>query len=251
MKKQSFLFSLLVLVVFVVADNLNTLFSFKAIAPDNYYFANILWVLIQLALPVALLVYWHGPRRLLNSLGMDKGFLQGLGLAFLFALPMLLGYGGYAGFESNTSMKKIYWGILLAPLFEEIFFRGFLFGQLYRFGGWRFIPAALVNALIFGAMHLYQANDLMSAFGVMGVTTLGGVFFAWLYIEWNNNLWIPIFLHLFMNAWWILFSAGANAAGGWYANVFRVMTIAAAVVVTIWWKRQEEANSSMASVELT
>lgn len=248
MKGQAIILSLLVLLVFAVADNLEVLFSVKALLPENYYLSRGLWILVQLALPLAFLAVWHGPKQLLEVLGLDKGLGQGLSLAFLFSVPMLLGYGGLAGFKPEASYHSIYWGILLAPLFEELFYRGFLFGQLHRYGKWHFIPAAIVNAVIFASIHWYQVSDLWSAVGVLGITLMGGVFFAWLYIEWNNNLWLPIFLHLFMNAWWILFGVASNAAGGWYANIFRVMTIAAAVLITIWWKQQRSTIHKKESV---
>jgi membrane protease YdiL (CAAX protease family) len=42
--------------------------------------------------------------------------------------------------------------ILLAPVIEEVFFRGFLFGGLRARWGW--LVAAAVSSLIFGAGHL-------------------------------------------------------------------------------------------------
>jgi len=46
----------------------------------------------------------------------------------------------------------------------------------------------------------------------------------------DNNLWVPIGLHLFMNLHWMLFSAGDNALGSIYANVFRAITITFTIV---------------------
>jgi hypothetical protein len=40
---------------------------------------------------------------------------------------------------------------LAAPVAEEMFFRGFLFGALWRWRGW--IPAAIVSGVIFGLVH--------------------------------------------------------------------------------------------------
>ncbi len=54
--------------------------------------------------------------------------------------------------------------------------------------------------------------------GVTGITTLGGAFFAWLFVRWNDNLWVPIGVHLFLNAWWELFAVSQNAIGNWEAN---------------------------------
>jgi hypothetical protein len=32
----------------------------------------------------------------------------------------------------------------------------------------------------------------LEVLGVTGITTLGGAFFAWLFVRWNDNLWVPI-----------------------------------------------------------
>lgn len=188
---------------------------------------------------LALLIIHNGKRNLLEAWGVQRGFGRGLRLAFLMTLPMLLGYGAANNFNVNIGFEAVFYGVLIAPIFEELLYRGFLFGQLYRFGGWGYILAGLLNALIFGSLHLYQAQDFGSAVAIFAVTALGGMWFAWLYVEWNYNLWVSIFLHLFMNAWWIIFEMGNNAAGGWYANVFRGLTIAASIIITIRMRKKQ------------
>ncbi len=44
---------------------------------------------------------------------------------------------------------------------------------------------------------------------------------------------MPILLHMLMNAWWAIFAVADGAVGGLYANIFRALTIAAAVLLTI------------------
>jgi membrane protease YdiL (CAAX protease family) len=44
-------------------------------------------------------------------------------------------------------------GCLLVPIFEEVFFRGLLLSWLNRH--MRFVPALLVQAALFAAMHVY------------------------------------------------------------------------------------------------
>lgn len=56
------------------------------------------------------------------------------------------------------------------------------------------------------------------------------------YVEWKYNLWIPIFLHLFMNLFWMLYSVSDNAFGGIYTNIFRNITIAMIIGLTIIFK---------------
>lgn len=188
---------------------------------------------------LALLILHNRKRNLLEAWGIQYGFTKGLKFAFLFTLSMLIGYGLLNNFNADVSFDRLFYAVLIAPIFEELMYRGFLFGQLYRYGGWGFIPAGLLNALIFGSLHLYQAQDVSSAVAVFAMTAMGGMWFAWMYVEWNYNLWIAIFLHLFMNAWWIIFDMSDNAAGNLYANIFRGITIAASIIYTIRMKKRQ------------
>ncbi len=61
----------------------------------------------------------------------------------------------------------------------------------------------------------------------------GAAWFAWLYVEWRNNLWLPIGLHILMNLYWALFDIESNALGGVWANVFRGLTIALSIIYTL------------------
>lgn len=67
---------------------------------------------------------------------------------------------------------------------------------------------------------------------------MGAILFAWLYVEWNYNLWMAIFLHSLMNVSWHLFEMGETALGGMLPNVLRGFTILSAIVFTIIYKRK-------------
>ncbi len=236
MKRSRTFITIIVLVFYILAEYFMPTFF----TPKQDWLRILLNKIFPLlTVLLALLIIHGGKRNLLEAWGLRRGFGQGLWWAFLMTLPMLIGYGAANNFNIPVGFEHIFYGILIAPIFEELLYRGFLFGQLYRFGGWGYISAGLVNALIFGSLHLYQAHDFGSAMAVFAVTAMGGMWFAWLYIEWNDNLWISIFLHLFMNAWWIIFEIADNAAGGWYANIFRVLTIAASIVITIRMRKKE------------
>lgn len=234
MIRNKSIFSIVIILVFLIADNLEV----KNWIAGDYYLRATIIALAPVLLAIGSLLLFHSPKNIFKSMGIDKGFWKGLGWAFLFTLPMLIGYASLGEFNAEISYKKFYWMVILAPLAEELFFRGFLFGQLFRFGGWGFIPAGLLSALIFGSMHLYQADDFGSAVGVFMMTGMGGMWFAWLYIEWGKNLWLSIFLHFFMNAYWGVFAIADNAAGGFNANVFRTITIVATIVVTIYFQKR-------------
>ncbi len=122
--------------------------------------------------------------------------------------------------------------------FEEFLFRGFLFGILFRKLKWGFIPASLLAEVIFGLGHIYQGSTLMETTGIFGITTIGSIWVAWLYIEWDKNLWVPIFLHTLMNLSWILFEVSNNALGGIYTNLFRAITIALTIIIIRYHKKR-------------
>jgi membrane protease YdiL (CAAX protease family) len=75
--------------------------------------------------------------------------------------------------------------VIFAPLFEELAFRGLLFGVLRR--RFRFVPAALVSAAIFAVAHGY---------GVIGFFSVlwSGILWAWAY-ERTGSLWPGVIGH--------------------------------------------------------
>lgn len=142
-------------------------------------------------------------------------------------------------FDREVSADHLLTRVVIAGFFEELVFRGFVFGQLFRYARWGFLPAALLTAVAFGSLHLYQGHDLPSALGAFGVTAAGSVFFSWIYAEWNFNLWCVIWLHTLMNLPWIVFSVSASGAvGGIGANILRFGTIAIAIGLTIAYKKR-------------
>lgn len=78
--------------------------------------------------------------------------------------------------------------VVLAPLFEELFFRGFLFRGLARSWGW--LPAAVVSAAAFGIAHL-QLSVFVPLFAL-------GFALAWVYKR-TGSLWTSISLHALFN----------------------------------------------------
>jgi membrane protease YdiL (CAAX protease family) len=72
--------------------------------------------------------------------------------------------------------------VIMAPLAEEIFFRGFIFGGLIRPLG--VFGAMLVSGLVFGAFHIQSADSV----GLLLPFTLVGMLFAWLYYRTGSIL---------------------------------------------------------------
>lgn len=98
-------------------------------------------------------------------------------------------------------------GILLAPIVEEIFFRGFLFPGLRERYGW--VRAMLLSAAIFAGFHL-QWVALIPTF-------LLGCMLAYLRQR-TDSLWPGIFLHFTINGV-ALCAAAAAVQFGWTYGV--------------------------------
>jgi membrane protease YdiL (CAAX protease family) len=77
--------------------------------------------------------------------------------------------------------------VLVAPLAEETFFRGFMFTGLRRYG---FFWAALASGLLFSAAHINPGGLIPLA--------LVGMLFAWSYAR-SGSLWTSIYAHLTFN----------------------------------------------------
>lgn len=84
---------------------------------------------------------------------------------------------------------------VLAPIAEEIFFRGLIFRALWNSTGlW---PAAIISGLLFGALHI-DATTTERLLQVVPLAVLG-VSFALLY-SWTGTLYATIALHATNNA---------------------------------------------------
>ena len=107
---------------------------------------------------------------------------------------------------------------ILGPILEELFFRGFVFGCLRRYGD---VFAALISSLAFALLHLNFVQGVPVFFF--------GLLFCWAYRR-TGSLWIPIALHITNNmiallagyAWWLGFLILAAAAVGFVLLLIRL-----------------------------
>lgn len=173
-------------------------------------------------------------KNILECWGLRRNFLKGWAVGLLCCIPMLVCnlIAGHVEF----GWDKLFLGAVFAGLFEELIYRGFLFGVLHRYCGWRFIWAALPAAVLFTLGHFYQSHDFVSGLQVFCVTALGSLFFSWLYMVWDNNLWVPISFHIMMNGIWVLIpiADATPSVGSITANIGRLLTVALAVTLTVF-----------------
>lgn len=172
-----------------------------------------------------------------KSLGLSSSILIAIWLSVLFTLPMFVGGLLFFEFNQQIDLENLIAGTIVAGFMEELYFRGFLFGQLFRNTKLGFIPSVLTGALLFAFGHLYQSQNVSELIGIFMITFSGAVFFAWIYAEWNYNLWIPILTHTLMNLSWSLFQIDNSALGDIKANIFRGLTILTAILFTILYKK--------------
>ncbi|MCF8374422.1 MAG: CPBP family intramembrane metalloprotease [Bacteroidales bacterium] len=219
----------------------------KAFFPDTFYAIEDLIHLYPISfflaytlvgLPVFLFVFFSNKKRIFAPLGLKSNILKGIAFSFVFSIPMFIGYGWMGNFEIQMTPKDFWLGCLFAAFFEELYYRGFFFGQLFRKTQLGFFPALILSALVFASLHLYQSNDLSALIGIFITTFMGAGLFAWLYVEWDYNLWLPIGLHFFMNLSWTMFAISDNALGDLQANLIRALTIIFAIGGTIIYKRK-------------
>ncbi len=193
--------------------------------------------------PIYIGAYIINPKlSIIKNLGLYHNPIKAFMIALLFSMPMLLGGSVFFKLNPDLSVSNLIAGSIVIGIVEELFFRGFLFGQLFKYTRLGFISSIVLGAIVFASGHLYQSHDTAELIGIFSVTFMGAVLFAWLFVEWNYNLWVPIFLHALMNLSWHVFEMDPTALGGVLANVFRGLTIALAIVFTIVYKRMQKLD---------
>ena len=86
-------------------------------------------------------------------------------------------------------LSIIFMAVIIAPIAEEVLFRGYLYGVVRRFAGR--LPAMIVTSLLFAAMHLH----LPSMLGLAVLATM-----LCLIYERTGSLWANIVVHATFNA---------------------------------------------------
>jgi len=111
---------------------------------------------------------------------------------------------------------------LLAPIVEELCFRGVV---LNRLSAWMPTWAAvLISSIVFGLVHIDTFQILY--------TTLIGFIFAWGYIR-TKNLWIPIVGHVVFNMTSVLLGHYMEVTGAEMPSVILIIPSAVLTVLCV------------------
>lgn len=233
--KNKLLISLITIVVFLFLYYLKYVYAYWIIGVEEWNSSPMMTREMLISIPKLIIVFattwWLTKRPPMEALGLDRGLIEGFNWALLFSLPMFIGYGITGSISLDFGGEMIYKAMVSAGFGEEFLFRAFLFGVLFYYAGWGFIPATLIASVFFGLGHLYQANDIGSALGVFAFTALGSVGFALFYVAWKS-LWMPLLLHGFMDLAWDMFSVQTDVRGDLTANLFRFCTLGLAIFFT-------------------
>ncbi len=102
--------------------------------------------------------------------------------------------------ESQSFVQQYYWPSIamlgiMAPIIEEVLFRGVLFGSLLRKNK---TLAYVLSIALFGLSHVWQGalatmDMRILIFAIMDIPM--GFALAWSY-EKSGSIWVPIFLHM-------------------------------------------------------
>ena len=164
-------------------------------------------IIVQLAylLPLVLIFTWRRISWKHLGFGRFEWNILGLGCGLLIAsyviilihnlilMALKIDTQGAEILELLSSLESPVWfflvGAVLAPIVEEMFFRGFLFQGFRQKYGW--VSAALLSSGIFAAAHL----DLVALIP----TFILGCLLAYVYHR-SNSVWPGVILHVLVNA---------------------------------------------------
>lgn len=180
------------------------------------------------------------PREECSFFGLDSSIIKGFLVAIISVLPLYVVFPLIGTINPDLTFPLLVRKSLLPGFIEELLCRAFMFGLFFRYAKIGFFWATLLPAILFGLAHTYQGHDMVSSLAAFGVTFIGAVYFSWMYAAWNFNLWVPIGLHILMNAAWVIFDVTGTevAAGGLISNIVRVVSIVIAIVITIYYHKR-------------
>lgn len=204
----------------------------------------VIWKFLQVLVIITLvgISYRAGANFAFRELGLCKSLRTASLFALAVTLPSALLRLAVAGARLKFGSGLLLMSVVASPVSEELLFRGYLFGQLYRRAGWSFWAAALVNAVPFVAGHFYELNGkgwelVVSLAEVLLLVGVSALFAAWVYVRWEYNLWVLIFIHALLNFYSTVFVTTETASFSWVDNVAWLATLILVVVGTIYRKR--------------
>ncbi|PIF43344.1 hypothetical protein CLU96_0249 [Chryseobacterium sp. 52] len=206
----------------------------KAVAHVAAYSVTLIPLIITLKI-------LFSQKTIVDLFSINQSIAKGFLIAFTGTVPMLIGYIIYFKLTKRIDFQSLFINTISSAFFEEIIFRAFLIGTLYRFTRLGFISSILFGSLLFAYIHLYQSSNPTELVEILMITFLGSAFFSWTYFETDFNLWTAIFLHFFMNLYWEIFNVSENVSGNIHGNIFKFLSVAVVIAIIVYTKRKNKA----------
>jgi hypothetical protein len=152
-------------------------------------------------------------------------FLIALSLLFPLAvtLPNLLLRIAVAGAKPQINAALVLMSAVASPMSEELLFvdicsGNYIVEQAGRSG------RRLVNGVPFVAGHFYQLSGkgwefVVSVAEVLLLMGVSALFAAWVYVRWEHNQWVLIFIHALLNFYSTTFAISETSGFSWVDNV--------------------------------
>lgn len=137
----------------------------------------------------------------LKSFGFLTPDLQLFAIVLLFIFMTLYRYTTRAKINKSENQFAVHFAHMFAPVYEEILFRGLLFGGLLTI--YPMIKALIISSLIFGIWHLKNIF-VMSPKRVLYQILYAGIIFGpitSLVILYTQSIWIGVIIHYINNLW--------------------------------------------------
>lgn len=192
-------------VILVLIDVILLVFALQDVNTQFLQSAGLAIAEIAYLLPVILIFAWKRIHWKHLGFGKFDSVTMGLGCGLLILaytiiflhniLLMALGVDtqGDSILKMFAELDSPFWfvlvGVVLAPLVEEIFFRGFLFQGFRQRHGW--VVAMLISSAIFAIAHIDPVSFIP--------TFVLGSALAYVYHR-SNSVWPGVILHFLVNA---------------------------------------------------
>lgn len=220
------------------------LFMGKGISEVNQYSLAATGVTGLLTIPVSGWLIWRDNRirGIFPGDGRGKSLGPGkviwmllLGVSLCHLVNMLLAvlqitrfFPGYEElseqvFANQNFLPMLLWAGIVAPIAEELVFRGLIFDRLrdYVHVGW----AIGISAVLFG---LYHGNVLQFLYaGILGAC------FAYCYYR-LDSLWAPVLLHIGANCWSVILTQLASAGNAVWLGYVLLVAMGVEVVIVLF-----------------